>query len=252
MKIQTEPRVPRWRGLALRTIVLVAACTVSLHTFAASVPACKAGKPVDPKTHHACTQKSAAAAKGKAKSGTKSNARAKHARTSAGKQKHPVPAVIQYDNPAKAQEPAGQASVAGVSGVGTAANGRPRIHPESACFAALRASNAARHLSAKVPFLANDAAGAELFGNPGHPSKIEKTELSSVIAGYDMCLDMAASARQEAYSQEVIQLQDAYWAQTKTILTGLQNGRLSFGDAARAVSENDLAHQSRIDALTPQ
>ena len=125
----------------------------------------------------------------------------------------------------------------------------PQSNPGTACFAALSASHSARRLSPQVPFLSASAATPEALANKAVPNRMEKEELGSVIAGYGMCLDMAASWRRETYAPAVVNTLDAYWGQAQSILNGLVAGRRSFGDAARAMADNDTSYNSQISKL---
>lgn len=125
----------------------------------------------------------------------------------------------------------------------------PQANPGTACFAALASSNASRHLSSRVPFLAASAASPETLANKSLPNKMERQELGSVIAGYGMCLDMGASWRRDAYAAEILGALDAYWRAAEAILNGLAGGKRTYGDAARAIAENDKAYRIRIGTL---
>jgi hypothetical protein len=126
---------------------------------------------------------------------------------------------------------------------------KPRLHPDSACFTALGDSRASRHLSSKVPFFLDHAPDEGVLANKGHPDKTEKIELASVVAGYEMCLDMAGAWRRQTYPAEVLAVLDAYWSRTKSLLGELRNGRTSYGEAARAVAENDSVYKAKVDNL---
>ena len=125
----------------------------------------------------------------------------------------------------------------------------PQANPGTACFAALAGSNASRQLASRVPFLSASAVSSEVLANRGLPNRMEKEELGSVIAGYGMCLDMAASWRRETYAPAVVQALDAYWLATQSILGELAGGRRSFGDAAQAVAESDKAYKAQLGAM---
>jgi hypothetical protein len=122
-------------------------------------------------------------------------------------------------------------------------------NPGTACFAALSASNASRQLSARVPFLSDSAASPEALANRAVPNKLEKQKLGSVIAGYGMCLDMAAAWRKEAYVPALVSALNAYWHAAQTILSELAGGKRTFGDAALAIAESDNAYKIQIANL---
>jgi hypothetical protein len=100
-----------------------------------------------------------------------------------------------------------------------------------------------------VPFLSASAASPEALANRAVPNRNEKQELGSVIAGYGMCLDMAASWRSQTYGPAVVNMLDAYWHEAQSILNELARGKRSFGDAARAIAENDKAYRDRIGKM---
>lgn len=125
----------------------------------------------------------------------------------------------------------------------------PQANPGTACFAALGASNAARHLSTRVPFLSYSTASPQALAKGSLPNKMERQKLGSLIAGYGMCLDMAASWRRETYAPAVVAALDAYWRSAQSILNELAGAKRSFGDAAKAIAENDKAYKDRIDTL---
>jgi hypothetical protein len=122
-------------------------------------------------------------------------------------------------------------------------------NPRSTCLDALASSRASQHIAAKVPFLMDQAPTSDVLANRGHPDKTEKMELASVIAGHDLCRDMSSAWQHETYSPEVVGLQDAKWHETKAILESLQAGKLSYGEAARAIDANEQAYQSKLAAL---
>ncbi len=122
-------------------------------------------------------------------------------------------------------------------------------NPGTACFAALAGSNASRQLASRVPFLSASAASSAALANRGLPNRMEKEELGSVIAGYSMCLDMGASWRKQTYTPAVVSALDAYWRGAQAILSALASGKRTFGDAAKAIAENDKAFKSQIDHL---
>jgi hypothetical protein len=131
------------------------------------------------------------------------------------------------------------------SGVAT----QPRANPGTSCFAALAASHSSRRLAAQVPFLSASAASPEALANRGVPNRAEKEELGSVIAGYGMCLDMAASWRREAYAPAVVSALDAFWHEAQAILKELASSKRTFGEAARAIADTDKAYKARIGTL---
>jgi hypothetical protein len=109
--------------------------------------------------------------------------------------------------------------------------------PTTPCFAALAASQATQHMAAKVPFFVGQAPGPEVLANSSHPSKKEHEELSSLIAGYQMCQDMSAPAPDDSKSSQPLRLSDEQWRGSKAILDALRAGKLSYGAAARALVE---------------
>jgi hypothetical protein len=125
----------------------------------------------------------------------------------------------------------------------------PQVNPGTPCFSALAGSNAARHLASRVPFLSNSAASPEVLTHKGMPNKMEREELGSVIAGYGMCLDMAAAWRRQTYSPARVSALDAYWLDAKLILGELAGGKRNFGDAAKAIADSDLSYRKQIGNL---
>lgn len=109
--------------------------------------------------------------------------------------------------------------------------------PTTPCFTALAGSQAAQHMAAKVPFFVGLAAGAEVLDNPAHASKKEQAELSSLIAGYEMCKEMSPPGPGSNQAGERPAPDDAQWRASKSILDGLRTGKLSYGAAARALAE---------------
>lgn len=107
----------------------------------------------------------------------------------------------------------------------------------SPCFNALAASQASQHMAAKVPFFVGQAPGPEVLANTSHPSKKEHEELSSLIAGYQMCHDMSAPAPEGADGSQGPQRGEDQWRASKSILEALRAGKLSYGAAARALDE---------------
>lgn len=205
--------------------LVMACCLLPLGSFAKEHTACKSTKKGAPKSSHVCAHKPKAARVAKAD-------RKLHGSVAKAAPAAPVAAAVVV--------------TAGLP------SEKPRTHGDSACFAALGASKASGNVSAKVPFFLDRELGPEVLANTGHPSKAEKSELASVVAGYEMCLDMAADWRRATYASEVLAVLDAYWSHTKSILGSLQNGKLSFGDAARAVAENDKAYKSKVDGLVAE
>jgi hypothetical protein len=64
-----------------------------------------------------------------------------------------------------------------------------------------------------------------------------------------MCLDMAASWRRETYAPAAVSALDAYWLQVQATLNALVTGKKTYGEAARAIAENDKAYRSTLGAL---
>ncbi len=124
-----------------------------------------------------------------------------------------------------------------------------QTNPGTSCFAALSESHATRQLASKVPFLSGSAASPEVLANSAVPNRMEKEELGSVMAGYSVCLDMAASWRRQAYTPAVVNALNAYWHTAQSILSELATGKRTYGDAARAIADNDQAYKRKIDAL---
>lgn len=132
---------------------------------------------------------------------------------------------------------------------GSAAPAQPSANPGTACFAALAASQASRRLAPRIPFLSASAASSDVLANTSVPSASDRKVLGSVIAGYGMCLDMAAEWRKQAYAPVVGSALDAYWHDIQGILKELAGGKRSYGDAARAIADNDNAYKIRIGTL---
>jgi hypothetical protein len=124
-----------------------------------------------------------------------------------------------------------------------------RVNPGTSCFAALAASHSAKRLASQVPFLSASAASPEALANRAVPNRNQKEELGSVIAGYGMCLDMAASWRKQTYAPAVVSVLDAYWHDAQSILKELAGGKRTFGDAAKAIADTDKAYKVRIGTL---
>ncbi|RFO96635.1 hypothetical protein DIC66_11450 [Rhodoferax lacus] len=221
-------------------LLLLVCCMLSWGALAKDQALCKSSKKSAHKADAACVHKAkkAHAAKGASASTSKSASRS----VSKGSSKKTTQKVVQTVTP-QVQEADTDTQVTLLPGA------KPRLHPDSACFKALGDSRASRHLSAKVPFFLDHAPDEGLLANKGHPGKSEKTELASVVAGYEMCLDMAAAWRRETYPPEVVAVLDAYWSRTKSLLGDLQNGRANYGEAARAVALNDSAYKAKVDSL---
>jgi len=259
-----------WIQARLLAVMLMALAAPGLAWAATSTTSCAGGdKTATAKAQAGCAAKGQAkpkaAAKAKATSTTKAgkagkagkgaNAKANtrtasKAATAQGKKSRSSGAAgIRYQTPASEASDAAQAAE-GTQPLAAAAPAlRPLLHPPSPCFHALASSNAARHLAGKVPYLVDAEANAAQLAQSARPSKMERSELSSVLAGYEMCLDMSADWRQASYTPEAQNLLDAYWAQTKSVLGALAGGKLSYGEAARAVAENDSSYKRQIDAL---
>ena len=132
---------------------------------------------------------------------------------------------------------------------GGGAPAQPSANPGTACFAALAASQASRRLAPRIPFLSASAASPDVLANTSVPSASDRKVLGSVIAGYGMCLDMGAGWRKQAYAPVVTSALDAYWQDIQSILKELAGGKRSYGDAARAIADNDKAYKIRIGTL---
>jgi hypothetical protein len=109
--------------------------------------------------------------------------------------------------------------------------------PTTPCFAALAASQASQHMAAKVPFFIGLAPGPEVLANASHPSKREHEELSSLIAGYQMCQEMSAPALEGAETGPQPRLDWEQWRASRSILEALRAGKLTYGAAAGALAE---------------
>jgi hypothetical protein len=223
------------------TALLVACCWLPVHSFALTQALCNSSAKSAAKSSPQCAPKVAKPPAVKPTHAAKLRHPAKTLHAAKGKAKPPATAAVDCQS-------AGTCPAAALAEDMLPAS-KPPIRTDSACFAALGSSYASRHLATRVPFFLDHAPGAQALENKGHPNATEKSELSSVVAGYEMCLDMQAAARRETYAAEVITELEAYWKHTKSILGNLQGGRLSFGDAARAVADNDKAYKFRVDAL---
>ena len=270
--------------MKLRMCVFVAACTLSVASFATGTVACKSGQKTAQKGSQVCapaakskttakvvnkataktSSKAKATTRGKVstkvsartRSGSKSRSRLK---TAAGataaeiaqttSELPQVPTNVDCDSTQTLlQGGAAQCPAGGASG-GSAMSKQPEANPGTACFAALASSNASRQLASRVPFLSDSAASPEALANKRMPNRMEKEELGSVIAGYGMCLDMSAAWRKAAYAPAVVNVLDAYWHDAQSILHELASGKRNFGDAAGAIAEKDKAFKSQIGAL---
>jgi len=129
---------------------------------------------------------------------------------------------------------------------GTAVAVPAQGNPGTACFASLAGSQSARRIASRVPFFSASAASLAVQASKQVPTKREQQALSSVTAGYAMCLDMAASWRRETYAPELVAELDAFWLEAQAILHALGKGRMTFGAAAKAIAENDRAFRSRL------
>jgi hypothetical protein len=247
------------RHRKLRVLVALVACTLSVASAATVHAPCKSK--ANPKASAAC----APAAKGKAKSGTKAKAEAHKGRGRASSKAASrtlasaampaaaelpqTPATVDCDSTQTLlQGGAAQCAATAATHVSPLAT-QPPANPGTACFAALAASHSARRLAAKVPFLSDSAPSPEALANSGVPTRMEKEELGSVMAGYGMCLDIAASWRSQAYAPAVVNALNGFWRAAQSILSELASGKRSYGDAARAIAENDKTYKSQIEQL---
>lgn len=250
------------KNMKLRLLVVMAACTLSMASWASTHGACKSGQKPNPKGSPACVaaggktvSKGTAKSTGKAAAKSTAKSRAKVTSKSRGKTKpgitsEPVVRTAPVAPPGNADCGSTQTLLQGGATQCPAPNGAANAagaqsNPGSSCFAALAASNAARQLASRVPFLSDSAPGPDALANKAVPNKREKEELHSVLAGYDMCLDMAAGWRKQAYAPALVQALDAYWLQAKSILGELAAGKRNFGDAARAIADSDKAFRSQ-------
>jgi hypothetical protein len=258
------------RNVKLRVFVFLAACTLSVASFASTKVPCKSGQ----KAGTACvpaaqTKAKASTAKTgttKAKTKTASNTKSKAKTAAPAKSRTKKSAAASASTQSQSELPPISAKVdctsaqtilqGGVSQCppavapsGSVLSTLPQSNPGSACFAALAASYASRRLAPQVPFLSASAAGAEELANKGVPSKMEKQELGSVIAGYGMCLDMAANWRRETYAPAVVSVLDAFWREAESVLKELAGGKRNFGDAARAIAEIDKTYKAQLGSM---
>ena len=221
-----------WRRAWLQWLLVLLACMLSLGVNASPQAQVKAKAKVAAKTHGKARAAVQPACKPVRKKGQKGSQPCKRQATHA--------AAVQQTEPSRiTASPAGQLP----------ASAHAASNPRSVCLDALASSRASQHIAAKVPFLLDQPPTADALANRGRPDKTEKMELASVIAGHDLCRDMSSAWQHETYSPEVVGLQDAKWRETKAILENLQAGRLSYGDAAKAVEEQEQAYQSKLKAL---
>ncbi len=258
------------KSMKLHALVLLAACTLSLSSFASGNPPCKSGQ----KTAggHACAPaakaRSASAAKARPAGVTRSKVAAKAtSRTYNRISNRPTtrkPAIAAARMQAVSEMPAAAVDCSSTQSVlqggvaqcpataspsGSVLATLPQANPGTACFAALAGSNASRQLASRVPFLSASAASSAALANRGLPNRMEKEELGSVMAGYAMCLDMAASWRRETYAPAVVQALDAYWLSAQSILRELAGARRNFGDAAQAIADSDKVYKAQLGAM---
>lgn len=269
------------KNMKLRMCVFVAACTLSMASFATGTVPCKSGQN---KGSQVCTPaaKNKATAKGVAKATAKTTNKAKattrgktstkaSARTKSGSKPRSrlktmagpsaaeiaqttselpqVPTNVDCESTQTVLQGGAAQCPALVASGGSAEPKQPEANPGAACFAALAASNASRRLASRVPFLSDSAASPEALANKGVPGRMEKEELGSVIAGYGMCVDMSASWRKAVYASAVVSALDAYWRDAQVILHELAGGKRTFGDAAGAIADKDKAYKSQIGAM---
>jgi hypothetical protein len=249
-------------------VFFVAACTLSMASFAAGKVACKGS----PNTAKNGTRACAPALKGKSKAVSKSKAVTKpssrtHAQAKTkGKNKGKAatsvkalantntqgapellasPAMVDCDSTQILLQGGAAQCHAAIAPDGSGVPTQAQENPGTPCFAALAASNAARRLSPQVPFLSASAASPEALANQGLPNRMEREELGSVVAGYGMCLDMAAVWRKQTYAPALLIALNAYWHEVESVLNELAGGKRNFGDAARAIAESDKAYRSQ-------
>jgi hypothetical protein len=243
-------------------VLFAAACTLSMASFAAVKEACKGSSNTVKNGTHAC----APALKGKNKAVTKptskTHAQAKTRGKNKGKAASSVKALANTNTQAAPELPASPAKVdcdstqtllqggaaqcnAFIAPDGSGVPTPAQDNPGTPCFAALAASNAARRLSSQVPFLSASAASPEAMANQGLPNKMEREELGSVVAGYGMCLDMAAAWRKQTYAPALLIALNAYWHEVESVLKELAGGKRNFGDAARAIADSDKSYRSQ-------
>ena len=267
--------------MSSRVLLLIAGCTLSLASFATTHVPCKSGQKAAQKGSAVCAPapavksgtKAKAPVKGKAvnkahaKVSTKSKAaiksKGKAATASKGKAKAlaitavplaaavlpPNSAIVDCDSTQTFMQGSVASCAAPIVPDGSGLPTQLRVNPGTSCFAALAASHSSRRLASQVPFLSASAATPEVLANRAVPNRNEKQELGSVIAGYGMCLDMAATWRKQTYAPAVVSTLDAYWHEAQAILKELAGGKRSFGDAARAIADTDKAYKNRIATL---
>lgn len=217
----------------------MAACTLPVASFASGHTACISGK----KTLHQARVGCASASKSKTKT-----------RSRAGAQAHAAlaPGVITVD--CESTQTLLQGGAAQCSPTAAAkGSSKPVNAPANsgaACFAALAGSKAARQLSSRVPFLTDSTASPQVLANQAVPGKRDKEQLRSVVAGYGMCLDMAASWRSASYAPAVVSTLNDFWIGVQAVLLELASGNRTFGDAARLIAEQDKAYKIRIGILS--
>jgi hypothetical protein len=250
----------------LRVVFFVAACTLSMASFAAGKAACKGSPNAVKNGTHAC----APTLKGKSKATTKPSSRthtqAKTKGKNKGKATTSVKALANTNTQGAPELPASPAKVdcdstqtllqgsaaqcnTTIAPDGSGVPTQAQDNPGTPCFAALAASNSARRLSSQVPFLSASAASPEALANQGQPNKMEREELGSVVAGYGLCLDMAAAWRKQTYAPALLNALDAYWQEVKSVLGELAGGKRNFGDSARAIADSDKASRKLIGNL---
>lgn len=213
----------------LRALVLLLAGMLFWGTQASATVACKNSVQ---KNGKACAAKVQSK-----KPAPKQTARSKHAANcTRAKGAAARRACVAANRPARTVTPLTSATSA--EALSNAAQAAPDPYaPTAPCFTALAKSQAAQHMAAKVPFLAGQSAGPAALDNASYPSKKEQTELSSLIAGYQMCRDMSAPGNDSGAGGETDAQDNQRWQARKSVLNQLQAGKLSFGAAARALSE---------------
>ncbi len=255
------------KNMKLRGLVFLAACTLSMAAWAGGHVACKIGQKPPHQGGAACAPAPKATSKGASKGTSRPMAKGKGKVTYKSKSKaHFKPASkgnfktsALGDVPARTEPAPSIAAVdcgstrillqGGAAQCSNNSAASAQANPGSACFTALEASNASRHLSPRVPFLSGSAASPEAMANKSLPSQRDREELRSVIAGYGMCMDMAASWRSASYAPAVVSALDAFWLGAQSILNELAVGKRTFGDAARAITESDKSYQIRLGPM---
>lgn len=258
------------RHIKLRVFVFLAACTLSMASFASTKVPCKSGQKAGTACVPAAKTKAKAlpakAGTAKVKSKTASSTKSKTKSKASAKSRTKKSAAASVSTQARSELPPSTALPDCVSAQvilqggaaqcppiaapsGSVLRTLPPTNPGSPCFAALAASHASRRLAPQVPFLSASAAGAEELANRGVPSKMEKQGLGSVVAGYGMCLDMAANWRRETYAPAVVSVLDAFWREAESVLKELASGKRNFGDAARAIAEIDKTYKAQLGAM---